>query len=198
MKKAKYLAFDCETGGFEPDQHSLLTAYFAVLDEDLACLDEVSLELNANSFGGVYRVTAGAMEVNKIDLVEHDKRAIHPNKAREKLVRMLEKYRYRDFGGSMSGNTLMPLGHNVDFDIGFIKAQLLPEPEYRKFISHRKLCTSTMARFLKLAGKIDSGGSLENLCKGLGVEVIPDGFHNAEADTRATVECLKKMLEMIK
>jgi oligoribonuclease (3'-5' exoribonuclease) len=40
-----YIWFDTETGGLNPKIHSLLTAYFAIVDKDLNLIAELSLQL---------------------------------------------------------------------------------------------------------------------------------------------------------
>lgn len=84
----KYLVLDTETGGIGPEV-SLLSAYFRVLDENLNLLDELELFLKPND--GLYKVTAEALGINKIDLVEHEKKAITYREGGTKLFDFLQR-----------------------------------------------------------------------------------------------------------
>src|SRR6185437_1201091 len=113
----KYLAFDVESGGVT-DDHSLLSVYFAVIDEDLKTLHG-ELDMLIKPDDGNYVVTAGALVVNKIDLIEHDKVAIKESAAGTMLYNFLKTH-------APDGTTkLTPLGHNIAFDVQFIKKHLL-------------------------------------------------------------------------
>ena len=70
MGEAKYLAFDTETGGLISGV-ALLTSHFLVLDNDLKVLDELELTTKPNN--GHYVIAPEALEVNKINLIEHHK-----------------------------------------------------------------------------------------------------------------------------
>src|SRR6266704_2609170 len=68
-----YLFLDNETGGVGPE-FSLLTTYLIALDDRLQKVSDLYLYLKPND--GIYQVGAQGMGVNKINLVEHDKRSI--------------------------------------------------------------------------------------------------------------------------
>jgi DNA polymerase III epsilon subunit-like protein len=182
----KYLGMDIETGGVTSDK-SLLTAYFVVIDEDLKTVYG-ELDLKIKPSDGVYNVTAEALEVNKIDLIQHDKEAVTEDKAATMLYEFLDKH-------APSGTIkLTPLGHNVAFDINFIKERLTKN--FNKFVSYRVLDTSSVCQFLKLTGKVsrDLEGSLEKLAAYFGISL--NTLHNAKDDTWLVVEILKRMVKL--
>jgi oligoribonuclease (3'-5' exoribonuclease) len=184
----KYLAFDVEAGGTTNDK-SLLSVYFVVLDEDLKTIHgELDLKIKPND--GVYHITAEALEVNKINLVEHDKEAVTEGKASTLLYEFLEKH-------SPSGTIkLTPLGHNITFDVYFIKEHLLKN--INKYVSYRVLDTSNVCQFLKLTGKVsrDLEGSLEKIANYFEVPINLGDLHTAKGDTWLVIEVLKKMVKL--
>jgi DNA polymerase III alpha subunit (gram-positive type) len=182
----KYIAFDVESGGTTNDM-SLLSVYFVVLGEDLKTIyGELDLKIKPND--GIYHVTAEALDVNKINLVEHDKEAITEGKASTLLYEFLEKH-------APSGSTkLTPLGHGIAHDIIFIKQHLTKN--FNKFVSYKYLDTGCVVQFLKLIGKVprDLGGSLKELAEYFDVDICV--LHSAKDDTLLTIEVLKKICNL--
>ena len=83
----KYIVFDVETGGIGLDK-SLLSACFLycqydVKNDEYEIIDGLDLKIKPND--DVYHVTAQGMQINGIDLVEHDKVAITEKQAGTKL-----------------------------------------------------------------------------------------------------------------
>src|SRR6185369_4630353 len=141
----KYLAFDVEAGGVT-DDHSLLSAYFVVIDEDLKKVYG-ELDLLVKPDNGNYVITPQALEVNKINLIEHDKVAITESKAGQLLYNFLKTH-------APDGTTkLTPLGHNIAFDVQFIKKHLLNKA-FNQYVSYRMLDTSSIIQFFKLTGLV--------------------------------------------
>src|SRR6266436_5622023 len=128
----KYLAIDNETGGL--GEVSLLTSYFAVLDANLRILDDLYIYLKPSD--GVYRIEPQALAINGINLIEHDKVAETQSMAGQKLFRFLKLH------SSDGTDKLIPLGHNVTFDVIGIHNGLLNRAIFEKFTSYRKLDTA--------------------------------------------------------
>ena len=85
-----YMWFDCETGGVDPDKHSLLTAYFGIYNEDLVLIDELDLQLKPSDLSKLV-VQPEALKVTGIDLNEHlkDPQTITYEEGTVKLVKLL-------------------------------------------------------------------------------------------------------------
>lgn len=180
----KYLAFDVESGGTEV-RHSLLSAYFVVIDEDLKTVYG-ELELTIKPDNKDYVLTAEALSVNGINIIAHDAVAITESKASTLLYEFLKQH-------APNGTTkLTPLGHNVAFDVEFIKEHL--SKNFNQFVSYRCLDTSSVAQFLKLIGQIprDLGGSLKDLAAHFEVKPIAE-FHTAKTDTWVVIDILRQM-----
>lgn len=189
MTDAVYVTMDLETGGIGIET-SLLTGYFGFLDADLNLIGGLDLKVKPNE-GKPYVVQAQGMSVNKIDLIEHDKVAITESEAGGQLMLALKKY-------SNNGKIkLIPIGHNVQFDIIHINEHLLSKKNFDQFVSYRKLDTGTIAQFFKLCGFIapDKTGSLEYLADLFGVK-FKDRAHTAESDAMMCVDVLLKMREV--
>lgn len=184
----KYISCDLESGGPEL-KYSLLSAYFIILDENLETIYG-ELDLKSKPNDGNYLVRGEALEVNGIDLVQHDKEAITESKAATLLYEFLEEHATN---GSVK---LMPVGHGIAHDIEFIKEHLTKN--WNKFVSYRYLDTGCIVQFLKLTGKVprDLGGSLQEL--GEYFDVPMSGLHTAKGDTLATIEVLKKLRDLDK
>jgi oligoribonuclease (3'-5' exoribonuclease) len=184
----RYLSLDLEAGGTEL-KHSLLSAYFVVLDEDLQTVyGELDLKIKPND--GNYLVRGEALEVNGIDLVQHDKEAVTESKAATLLYEFLEEH-------VPDGKVkLTPVGHGIGHDIEFIKEHLTKN--WNKFVSYRYLDTGCIVQFLKLTGTVprDLSGSLKEL--GEYFDVPMSGLHTAKGDTWATIEVLKKLRDLDK
>ena len=87
-----YLAFDCETTGLT-SYCNILTAYFIILDNNLNKIDDLDLKIKHD----FYTVYTKALEINKIDLLKHDKEGIILNQAKKLLLDFLNKYKQYEY-----------------------------------------------------------------------------------------------------
>lgn len=179
----------------------LLTLFAAVTDEDLNILDTISLTIKPDS--GIYRVDPGAMRVNKIHIPSHDQEAATRSDSAKSLYAFLYTYckvGYFKNGNKKVENKLVFAGHNCPFDRKFIREFLKDQPlgEDDLFERH-SLDTGANARLLLRAKRLpkEVGTSLPRLMKHYGVEYGAAGAHNAEVDTMATLEVLKKQIASI-
>ncbi len=186
--KAYYIAVDTETGGIGPEV-SLLTAYFYVMDQNFKKVADLSLAIKPDN--DIYHVTAEALSINKINLIEHQKTAISSSEAGMKLRNFLVELT------NQGATKLVPIGHNVAFDLEKIYANVLNKKEAQKYVSYRLLDTGVIAQFMKAAGILPDSvsGSLESLVLYFGVE--KQVAHTAEGDVLMTVGVLQKQLEKV-
>src|ERR1019366_8145325 len=117
----RFLVFDCESGGIGAEI-SLLSAHFAVCDTDWDIIDELSLLLKPKEVdetgSTIYKVTASALGINKIDLIAHDKVAITKAAAGQQLRDFLWKYKPKE-------GWLVPVGKNVWGDVDWVNEHIL-------------------------------------------------------------------------
>ncbi len=183
---ARYIAFDVEAGGVT-DDHSLLSAYFVVIDEDLKTVYG-ELDLFVKPDNGNYVITPQALEVNKINLIEHDKIAITASKAGTLLYNFLKTH------APDGTQKLIPLGHNIAFDVQFVKKHLLNKA-FNQYVSYRMLDTSCVVQFMKLTGTVsrDLAGSLSEIASYFGIPLLPNTVHTAKGDTWLVIDVLRKL-----
>ena len=184
----KFIAFDNETGGVAPET-SLLTVYFAILDDNLNQIDELDLYLKPND-GKPYIVEAGGLEVNKIDLIAHDKIAMPYSAGGQLLVNLLRKH-------AIGKEKLTPLGHNVPFDIAGVNNHLLGAKTWNQFVSYKIQDTQQNASFLQRKGlyPADKSVRLQTLIEHFNIQV-PGELHTSKYDTLCTVEVYKALLRL--
>ncbi|MGH7974887.1 MAG: hypothetical protein ACREBR_05130 [bacterium] len=186
----KYLAFDVESGGVS-EEHSLLSAYFVVIGEDLKTVYG-ELDLLVKPDDGNYVLTVQALEVNKIDIIAHDKVAITESKAGQLLFNFLKEH-------APNGEVkLTPLGHGIAFDVQFIKRHLLNKA-FNQYVSYRMLDTGSIIQFFKLTGLVsrDLAGSLSEIATHFGISTITNVPHTAKGDTWMVIEVLRKLRDQI-
>lgn len=186
----KLLAFDTETGGLDPKDASLLTAYFAVLNSKFEIVDSLYLKVKPND--DLFKANPQALQVNKINLDLHKSEAIPYTDAAIELSKFLAKH-------SNSRDKLTPVAHNIEFDLGFINEHLLDKRAWETYVSYRKLDTAQISNFLKLTGTlpVNQKNALGDLAKSMGIK-FDGAAHSADADTKVMIEVLKGFVERVK
>jgi DNA polymerase III epsilon subunit-like protein len=184
--KPKYLAFDCESGGLVASEYSLLTVYFAVYSETLNKLDSLYLYVKPND--EIYRLDAGSMDVNQINIIEHNKIAKTEAKCGQELWNFLKKW---SNGGAIK---LIPLGHGITLDINWVHEHLVRKLNLEQFTSYRKIDTAVIAQFMKDFGMLpdSNSGSLVSLAEYFDIKFK---VHDAAEDTETTVEVYRQMVQ---
>jgi oligoribonuclease (3'-5' exoribonuclease) len=185
-----YLFLDNEMGGLERENHSLLTSYLMMTDDNFNVIGELYLYLKPDD--GVYKVCAEAMAINKIDLVAHDAKAITYKEGGTKLYNWLK---------SLTDNgkvKAVVVGHGIYGDIDWLTYFLMKRSSFETFTSYRKLDTSSTCQFLKSVGLFpeDVSGSLVSLAKHFKVEVDETAAHDAKYDTILTFKVFLALRKM--
>lgn len=187
MSNKRYFLVDCETGGLDENETSLLTLFAKVLDSNLETIGEIDLKIKPDD--GRYHIDIAAMNVNKIDLIEHSKVAIPYSLAAKQLREFLTKH------SSMGANKLIPAGHNINLDVRFI-CKLISD--WKQYTMHRWLDTSSIGHFLQQVGILPEtlDGGLVSLATHYGVDCT--GLHDAKIDVNITHKLIKAMSKQIK
>lgn len=187
------LWFDTETGGLNPRIHSLLTAYFAVCDENLKIIDELDLQLKPEDLSKL-NVTKEAMDINKINLEEHlaDPKTIPYTEGAKQLTEFLTRNKIKG-----KKKSFMPCGHNIQFDKEMVWEQMMSQEDWEKTVHYRTLDTSIVCAFLKDLGYFPADlGSLESIVEYL---ELPKGeVHNARGDVLMNIEVYRAILTLLK
>ncbi|TCO32813.1 DNA polymerase-3 subunit epsilon [Kribbella steppae] len=93
----------------------------------------------------------------------------------------------RELGGLLAGR--MVVGHNVDFDLGFLRAEFGRLGYAVPLITERSMCTMALAGYLYPGAKRTLGAC----CAAAGISI--EGWHSALADTRATAQLFAQYLQ---
>lgn len=173
---------DSETGGLNPETDALLSVGLVDWSDGVV---RRSTEILIDPEGR--RCDPKAMEVNRIDLEIHCAYSVTRAEAAEQI---------RDFCAPM-GRPIMA-GHNVQFDIGFIRRLFAPDV-LRKTFSHRALDTLQLLLFLEHARLIPSGiGKLDQAMAHFGLTMPEGKRHTALGDALVTAELYTRLLGVIK
>jgi DNA polymerase III alpha subunit (gram-positive type) len=183
----KYFLFDTETGGIRKEM-SLLTLYGHILDDNLNILDTIDLKIKPDD--GVYHVNAQGLEINKINIVEHDRIA-------KPLSEVKTRFKNYICGWSLN-QKLTPIGHNVRFDVKFVKTHLLED--WDRYFDRRHIDTASIGKFLALSGIVPKlkTYSLSEMAQALMIDVNEDSRHEARFDADLTLNVLRNMTQLIK
>jgi DNA polymerase III epsilon subunit-like protein len=188
-----YLFVDTETGGLTP-KSSLLTVSAIVVDKDFHILpiEEFNPGLYLQIKHDNYALTAGALAVNKIDLAAHHAAAVTLQDAQYLLLKYIKK------ATEITGKKrLVPAGHNVAFDVQFLRAYLIDEVGWDQYFTYPAFDTAAIARFLNAAGIVGGGYSLTSLRNKFLPAMNNLTLHNAEVDNLVAIELAKKFVACI-
>lgn len=182
MAKNNLVIIDTETGGLSPREHSLLTIGMVfVKDGEIRHKKEWFVKHD------VYNVSAKAMEINGINLVEHDRKAQPIEDIRKEFHRIMEEI-YPISKPSV-------VGHNISFDIGFVHEQFMEKRIFEGYVTHRNIDTAGIARFLIDAGIIKmTKADLTSLIKYYLDGSPSEDRHTALYDAEKTYEIYKRMM----
>jgi DNA polymerase III epsilon subunit-like protein len=186
----KYLFIDTETGGLNPEFHSLLTVSFHLVD-NLEHVPSNSVHVKFGPQDGYYRVSPEALAVNNINLVHHTQEAL-PYVTAHMLLR---DWLARRFSEQADSQKFMPVGWNLPFDLSFLYHQFLPKREWEQYVSYHSIDVMTIAEFFVLTGKLPK--EVTRLTKAAQHFNIPiEGAHNADYDNYLCRRVLQEMMKL--
>ncbi len=187
---ARLFVIDTETGGIDPQTHSILS-FAGVVWAD----GKVQAEFDVQIAEPLFSVTAQAMKVNRINLADHAAAAETPAAAAKRLATFLRKHFREEL---KSGAKVALAGHNVGFDIGFLKRLCrLGGISFDEMFSHRSLDTASILRFVALAGRAPlQGAGLDEALAHFGVAVPEPSRHTALGDALGTAQLLNCLIAL--
>ena len=182
----RLLFIDTETGGLNPNKHSLLSLAMVVW-ENMEIIDAQELLIN----DGKLSVTEEALSINKIDIEKHKQSAISSAQAIEKIFLFINRH-------FPEQRKITLAGHNVQFDVNFLSVFFSRNNEnFSKSFSHRIIDTSSILYYLYLAGHLNNRAiSSDEAFDHFGIKV--EGRHTALGDAIATAELFTKLLFITK
>jgi DNA polymerase III alpha subunit (gram-positive type) len=187
LDNPKYFLFDTETGGISKEM-SLLTLYGYILDDQLSILDTIDLKIKPDD--GVYHLSAQGINVNHINIMEHEKVARPLSEVRNSFKNYICGWSYNQ--------KLTPVGHNVRFDVKFTKTHLLED--WDRYFDRRHIDTASIGKFLALSGIVPKlkSYSLSEMAHALMIEFDENKRHESKYDTEITLKVLRNMINLIK
>ena len=181
LRDRNFILIDTETTGFDEKKHQILEVGILVI-KDLKVIDQFEVKIKHRE----YTITAKAIEVNNINIVEHEKEAA------ERMLEFLNKHKGEDEG-------YIVIGQNVAFDIKFLEEMFLRTykiKEYRQVISYRNLDIMQLAMIKNMEKKISlEKQDLDSILKELNIEV-PEKRHRALVDCYLEFKAMCKLLKM--
>jgi hypothetical protein len=134
-----------------------------------------------------------AMEVTGINLEQHliDPQTLTYDEGCVKLTLLLEKHKIK-------GKRIhyRPCGQNIEFDINFIKNQLISEQTWSKYVNNKPLDTLRVLTFLQDIGFLPTDlGKLESLVDFF--KISKGTAHTAKDDVKMTIEVYKNMRQLV-
>lgn len=182
----RYIFIDTETGGINPQKHSLLSIGLVAWDIEKGFLDGIEVFIKHEN----YVITKEAQSINGFNSIIHDKKAVDCKTS----IKSIETFMYKYF----DKNTLVPLaGHNIQFDTNFLKQFLIyNNRSYNSMFSHRMLDTSSVLRTLIIAGLLpDNIYNLTDALRFFNINI--EQRHSALDDAKATVSLYEEMINII-
>jgi len=186
MIEDRLLIIDTETGGLNPNKHSLLSLAIVVW-EDKEIIDSQEILIN----DGKLSVTEEALFINKIDIGKHKESAISSSEAIVKTLLFINKHFPHQ-------RKITIAGHNVHFDVNFLKVFFSKNNKnFSKYFSHRIIDTSSILYYLYLAGHIKHRAiSSDEAFDHFKINV--EKRHTALGDAIATAKLFNKLLDLTK
>jgi len=183
----KYFLFDTENGGIRKEM-SLLTLYGHILDDNLNILDTIDLKIKPDD--GVYHLTAQGLGINRINIMEHDQVAKPVSEVKNRFKNYIV--------GWTLNQKLTPIGHNVRFDVKFVKTHLLED--WDRYFDRRHIDTASIGKFLALTGIVPklNSYSLADMAAAMLLEIDESKRHEASYDADLTLNVLRSMTNLVK
>ncbi len=183
----RLLFVDTETGGLDPNKHSLLSIGFVVWD----AIDGELFSDEYYVYSENYCVTKTAARLNHYDANHQQVSSHKPEYVVENLIGLRCRY--------FSEYSAIPLaGHNIAFDIQFIKKIFSAcGRSYEKLFSHRLVDTYSIIKYLADCQLLpDSITSSAKAFKYF--DICVSGRHTALGDARATMQLYSKLISILK
>lgn len=186
MKRAvPFVVLDTETSGLDPLKHSLLSVGLVDWTGDRS-LEFLVKEPEIVS-------DPESMKVNHIDLEKVQAQGLTPVQACERLAQYIDEL------SQAAGESVMVVGHNVAFDIAFLRRiHHIAGYPFSSVFSHRTVDTHSLLWALVQSGKLPSQvTSSDAAFAHFGLMPPIELRHTALGDAWATRSLLLKLLELV-
>jgi DNA polymerase III epsilon subunit-like protein len=187
----RLLFIDTETGGLDPLRCSLLSLGLVAWQEG-AVLGSTEIFISEPTIA----VDSEAQSIHGIDVDWLRSHGLTPTTA----VETIEAFTTFHFGRPDVCGTVPVAGHNVAFDIGFVKRLYrLAGADYDRVFSHRTIDTAGILRFLTIAGILQlEGASSSAAFEYFGIGFLDHARHSALGDAKATALLFTKLVDLVR
>lgn len=175
---------DTETGGLDPQIHSLLSLGMVAINYSVQVPYYWTFSLDN------YNCTQEALNINHLDIEELRRTGKKECQIAEEFLAAIQEIELID------GEKITLAGHNVSFDINFLKEFLKRNNiSFHKHFHYRSVDTASILRYLYDKGVFpEKFASLETACKILGVANVQT--HNAIDDAYLTYALYQRLLQL--
>lgn len=177
---------DTETGGTDPQKHSLLSVGLVAWTKDQGIIDSCEILLKSEK----YKCTKEAIKINKFKIEHHESIAVSHKDAITAI---------RNFCVKNTGKTkeIQIAGHNIQFDVAFLKLLFAEQNRnFSRLFSHRMIDTFSILKFLVDSEKIALDPiSSANAFKVFKINV--EQRHSALGDAVATAKLYEALMQLI-
>lgn len=186
-------AMDVETTGLDPFFHEIVQICFLPLDQNLMPSKVHKCFVQKIKPRYMDRIDLKAMTVNQTTLYDIIETGITYDHSIDLFAYWFDHLKLDD------KKSIVPLGHNLYFDMPFIHNWLGPEA-YRRYIFGHVRDTQAIAAYLNDRAEFHAEEppfptlKLKELCRKLGITIIEDGCHDALYDAYLTAQVYKKLL----
>lgn len=181
----KYLFIDTETGGIDPQKHSLLSIAFVVWSEENGIENKLELFVKSEK----YVFTKEASRINRFDYIDHNIKAL----SQKKVILKIKEFLGENFNDPKN---ITVIGHNIQFDVNFLRYFFKRNGySFMKLISHRMIDTNSIIKYLIIANVLPN--NISNLSDALRHFVINvEQRHSALNDCIATVKLFEDLIRL--
>ncbi len=204
---SRILFLDTETGLIDPLPGSVLELAFVVYDPGIT--EEEPQTFHARLKWPVYQVSAKALEINRINLVDHDKWGVTPVQFCKDLHKWVCEHVI-----NVEQPKITLGGHNTHFDMRqlmfilnyAVDLECFEARDLRKVFLHRMVDTYPIAHALHESGKLKIeemgyNGSIDLPCLTKALDITLEGtevHHTAMGDILATIQVYKKLVDLMR
>lgn len=180
-----HLVIDTETTGLSPRYNKILTAGLLLIDTrfpKLKIIDSSHILIKHDN----YHANPRAMKIHKINMEQHNLKAVCPKQACQQINTFLKKN---------SCSNIPIIGHNIHFDRGFLKA-LFRQGKTTYPFNENSIDTMRIWRNLQKQNIVPSHlrATLSHLATHFNIDYTK--AHDALADCHITAKVYHKMLKL--
>lgn len=193
MIKSDYIVFDCETGGLD-EKKNPITQYAAVILDGVTLKEKARWETYVKPYNDLV-VEQQALDSTMVTMSDINA-GVSLKEFTDTLVKWWERYRAKSVKSKEAGR-LVPVGHNVTFDIRFVNEAL-------RLSGHDDIQTWLYPNFIdtyalsKLAWGIkgDEKLKLSACCERAGIKLVD--AHGAMNDVEATAQLFRWFMKKLR